>query len=191
MKKIVLCFMIFAFAISGIFAQTYDDEDLVESLEICENEVYLTAGTSSFVGVLGGMVLAIAQALVNGENQSETEGGDELDAGKTSSPFTITAGYNHYFWNHLGVGGFISYESISNLNLLGLQAKVTGQYGWEHFKFYHAFSGGILVIPDGGVIPILDVTLLGLKADFDNFNIFLEACMPSTALIKVGASYKF
>ena len=59
------------------------------------------------------------------------------------------------------------------------------------FMIFAFAISGILVIPDGGVIPILDVTLLGLKADFDNFNIFLEACMPATALIKVGASYKF
>jgi len=72
-----------------------------------------------------------------------------------------------------------------------VQAKVTGQYGWEHFKIYHAVSGGILIVPEGGVNPIFDVTVLGLKADFERFNIFVEGSFPSTAILKAGASFKF
>ena len=106
-------------------------------------------------------------------------------------PVTFTAGYNHYFCdNHLGLGGLVSYERFLNSNLITTQAKITGQYGWEHFKMYHSFSAGVMFTSSGANF-IADLTYLGLKFDFQDFNIFVEASIPTTALLKVGASYKF
>lgn len=182
MKKIIMTFMLISFAFAGLFAQeveAFETEKKVEN----NNEVYLTAGTVSFVGLFSGTFVAIADALANYQN--------EENADKDTVAISFSAGYNHFFWDHLGFGGFVSYESFQPLNLITVQAKVTGQYGWEHFKIYHAVSGGVLIVPEGGVNPIFDVTVLGLKADFERFNIFVEGSFPSTAILKAGASFKF
>ena len=182
MKKIIISFMLLSFALAGLFAQ---DADAFESEKKVSNnnEVYFTVGTVSFVGLFSGTFLAIADALANYDNEEKVE--------KETFAFSCSAGYNHFFWDHLGLGAFVSYESFQPLNLITLQAKVTGQYGWEHFKLYHSISGGILIVPDGGLSPVFDVTVLGLKADFERFNIFVEGSFPSTAILKAGASFKF
>ncbi len=182
MKKIIMTFMLISFAFAGLFAQEADAFESEKKVKN-NNEVYLTVGTVSFVGLFSGTFLAIADALANYDNDEKVE--------KETYAISCTAGYNHFFWDHLGVGGFVSYESFQPLNLITVQAKVTGQYGWEHFKIYHAVSGGVLFVPDGGVSPVFDVTVLGLKADFERFNIFVEGNFPSTAILKAGASFKF
>ena len=106
----------------------------------------------------------------------------------------ITVGYNHFFLNnHLGLGAYGSYECMGYMNFFTTQLKLTGQYGWRNFKFYHSLSAGVIVFPtlQGGVAPIFDITYLGLKLDFKYMNIFLEASVPTTALLKIGASVKF
>ena len=183
MKKIVLVFMVLAVTFTSAFAQEADFIDTDKKVNLKTNEVYLAAGSSSFVGLFSGIFVGIADAIP----RSQGEGSNTTEA----YPFGVTAGYNHFFWNHLGVGGFVSYESFQPLNLITIQAKVTGQYGWEHFKFYHAISGGIVIVPGGGVSPAFDVTVLGLKADFERFNIFLEGSFPTTSIVKAGASFKF
>lgn len=182
MKKIIMTFMLISFAFAGLFAQELEASETEKKVEN-NNEVYLTAGTVSFVGLFSGTFVAIADALANYQN--------EENADKDIVAISFSAGYNHFFWDHLGVGGFVSYESFQPLNLITVQAKVTGQYGWEHFKLYHSISGGILIVPDGGLSPVFDVTVLGLKADFERFNIFVEGSFPSTAILKAGASFKF
>lgn len=182
MKKIIITFMLISFAFAGLSAQNADVFEVNEKVEN-NNEVYLTTGTASLIGLFSGTFVAIADSLANYNKEEKTD--------EDVFPISFSAGYNHFFWDHLGVGGFVSYESFKPLNLFTVQAKITGQYGWEHFKLYHAVSGGILMVPDGGLSPVFDVTLLGLKADFDNFNIFVEGCLPSTGIIKAGASFKF
>lgn len=182
MKKIIVSFMLISFAFAGLFAQELDALESEKKVEHT-NEVYLSSGTGSLIGLFSGTFIAIADSIATSKNGEKSE--------KEAYSFSLSAGYNHFFWNHLGVGGFVSYESFQPLNLITIQAKVTGQYGWEHFKFYHAVSGGVLIVPDGGVSPVFDVTLLGLKADFDRFNIFVEGSLPSTGILKAGASFKF
>lgn len=182
MKKLIIVFMFISFAITGLFAQTADEFETEKKVEY-NNEVYMSVGTVSLVGLFSGTFVAIADALANYNDEENIE--------KSSFALSTTAGYNHFFWDHLGVGGFVSYESFQPLNLITVQAKVTGQYGWEHFKIYHSVSGGILIVPNGGVSPVFDVTVLGLKADFERFNIFVEGSLPSTGIIKAGASFKF
>ena len=81
---------------------------------------------------------------------------------------------------------------FDDFTITSIQAKATVQYGWEHFKFYQAVSGGIAMM-SGAEKPsfIFDVTYLGLKLDFEQWNVFVDASIPSTGIIKAGASFKF
>ena len=84
------------------------------------------------------------------------------------------------------------YERFISVNMMSVQAKLIGQYGWTHFKIYQSASAGLLVIPEVGATNfIFDFTYLGMKFDFDHFNIFIEGSVPSTSLIKLGAAFKF
>ena len=179
MKKIILALVLMGAICANTFAQAYDVVEAGEEVDINNNEVYLTVGTMSglsFILLIGSLGLVAV-------NKEE------------SVPICFTAGYNHYFCDeHLGVGGYISYEPTFGLNMLSLQAKITGQYGWEHFKIYHSFSAGAMGILGNSspqVIPMLDLTWLGLKLDFDNWNIFIDSSLGCTAFIKAGASFKF
>ena len=48
-----------------------------------------------------------------------------------------------------------------------------------------------MFINDNGISPVFDITVIGFKLDWDDFNIFVEGSFPSTAFLKVGASYYF
>ena len=189
MKKIIIALLVLGTICANTFAQEYDVVEVGEESKIAfTNEAYLTVGTPSFVGLFAGMFGAIAQGLAdaaNGENGEENK--------KNESVVALSAGYNHYFLNNtLGVGGMITYEKFSIINLLTIQAKLTAQYGWEHFKFYHALSGGVLFVPGSGKPSFaFDITALGLKLDFDRWNVFIEASGPTSAIIKAGGSFKF
>ena len=185
MKKIVFMLLIFTVLFGKAFAQE-NDFDEVEIVGTKTNEIYFSAGSASFAGLFSGLFAAVATAIVESTSEEKNNESENMPA------FSLCLGYNHYFWDHLGVGGFVNYENALGLNLLAFQAKITGQYGFEHFKFYHAISGGILCVPGSeGVGPVFDVTLLGIKYDHANFSIFAETCIPTTAIIKLGASYKF
>ena len=187
MKKILLILLFTSFVFVNTFAQELDIVEVGEETYIAkQNEIYITGGTPSAVGLIAGMFGAIFKGIANAANKngSTTE--------EDNSLFAISAGYNHFFGEHFGIGTFVTAEQISSITILTAQMKLTGQYGWEHFKLYHSISGGILVTPGGDTIsPAFDLTLLGLKFDFEYFNIFLEASAPTTGLIKAGASFKF
>ena len=179
MKKIIIALLILGTICVNTFAQAYDVVEAGEEVDINNNEVYLTVGTMSglsFILLVGSLGLVA----VNKED---------------SVPICFTAGYNHYFCDeHLGVGGYISYEPTFGLNMLSLQAKITGQYRWEHFMILHSFSAGAMGILGNSspqVIPMFVLTWLGLKLDFDNWNIFIDSSIGCTAFIKAGASFKF
>ena len=180
MKKILIALMLLGSIFANTFAQEYDVVEVGEEVTKNPNEVYVTTGIMSglsFILLVGSLGLIAA-------NKDE------------SVPLHFSAGYNHYFCdNHLGVGGFISYEPTFGLNMLSAQAKITGQYGWEHFKIYHAFSAGVMAMGLFGdsspqVIPMADITWLGLKLDYENWNVFIDSSITSS-LLRVGASYKF
>lgn len=186
MKKFVITLMLLSTVFAATFAQGYDVVETGDEVEFNNDEVYLTAGLPSFLGLFSGMFVAIFEGLADANNGESNK--------KNDAAFSITGGYNHYFNENFALGGFASYEKFSSLNLVTVQAKVTAQYGWEHFKLYHALSGGVLVVPGSGsknVSGVFDITYLGAKADFKDFSIFVEGSFPSTAIIKVGASYKF
>ena len=180
MKKIVLALILLSTIFAASFAQEYD---IVvtgeEALPSKDNEVYFSVGSISTLPV--GLTIITFGLITLSE-------GDSL-------PVTFTAGYNHYFKDgHLGVGGFASYERLFGMNAITLQAKITGQYGWERFKFYHSASLGYLLLTTESKptnIVAFDATLLGIKLDFENFNIFAELSFPTTAIVKAGASFKF
>ena len=188
MKKILIALMILGAICANTFAQEYDIVETGDEVRTFDNEVYLTVGTPSLIGLFAGMFGAIAQGIadsVNGEDSSEKKDNDPVIA--------VSGGYNRYFFDQsLGVGALVSYEKFSIIDMLTVQAKVTGQYGWEHFKIYHALSGGILFVP-GNSKPTFafDVTLLGLKLDFERWDVFVEASGPTTGMIKAGAAFKF
>ena len=190
MKKIVFVLLFFTVLFGKAFAQEdeFVEVDIVTSIpsDLKTNEIYFSAGSASYVGVFSGLFAAVATSIVTATSE------DKNDDSEYDPSFSFALGYNHYFWDHLGVGGFVNYENTLGLNFLTFQAKITGQYGFEHFKFYHALSGGILCVPGAeGIAPVFDVTLLGLKADFERFSIFIETCAPTTAILKLGASFKF
>ena len=189
MKKFVFMLLIFTVLFGKAFAQEndFDEVDIVSTVpsDLKTNEIYFSAGSASLAGIFSGLFSAIATAIVTSTSEGKNNESENAHA------FSLALGYNHYFWDHLGVGAFMNYENALGINLLSFQAKITGQYGFEHFKFYHAISGGIVIVPGGGVSPAFDVTVLGLKADFERFNIFLEGSFPTTSIVKAGASFKF
>ena len=179
MKKIIIALMLLGAICANTFAQEYDIVEAGEEIDLGLNdEVYLSVGSISGINILGTMFAAIFSF-------------GQFDPSENSMPVTFTGGYNHYFCdNHLGVGGMISYENVFGNNFFTGQAKITGQYGWEHFKLYHSLSLGLAMM-DSEPFFAFDITFLGLKLDFENFNIFFETAGPMTGLVKIGASYKF
>lgn len=186
MKKITLSLILFSLILGRAFSQ----ENVVIETEIIDssrydnlkNEAYFGVGTPSLIGLLSGTFFAIAEAI---------EQADKPEDEKEVTAISLNLGYNHFFWNHLGLGAFINYEKMGQFDLFSTQAKLSVQYGWRHFKFYHAVSGGVLFMENTQPIPMYDVTILGLKFDVDDMNIFVEGSFPSTGLLKIGASYKF
>ena len=190
MKKILIALILMGAVFTNIFAQGYDVVEAGEKDEFNHSEVYLTGGTISFVGLFSGLFVAIGEGIAQAASKN---GGDtSTDTQKKDAAFSVTGGYNYFFNEYFGVGAFVSYEKISSINLITTQAKLTAQYGWEHFKFFHSLSGGIIIIPGGGKPSFaFDITYLGLKLDFKDFNLFLEGTFPLGGMIRAGASYKF
>ncbi len=189
MKKIIIALLLMGTIFANIFAQEYDVVETGEMVDFNNNEVYLSVGMPSFLGLFSGMFVAIFEGLAEAGNNSNGNSGESK---KNDAVFSIAGGYNYYFTENIGLGAMATYEKFSTLSLMSLQAKVTAQYGWEHFKIYHSASGGIMYIP-GSEKPnfIFDLTYLGLKLDFEDWNIFIDASIPSTGIIKAGASFKF
>ena len=189
MKKIIIALLLLGSIFANTFAQEYDIVEAGEMVDFNNNEVYLSVGMPSFLGLFSGMFVAIFEGIAEAGNNSNGNSGESK---KNDAAFSVAGGYNYYFTENIGLGAIATYEKFSSLNLMSLQAKVTAQYGWEHFKIYHAASGGIMFIP-GNDKPnfIFDVTYLGLKLDFEDWNLFVDASIPSTGIIKAGASFKF
>ncbi len=181
MKRLIVILFIFSLIIGNLFCEETSKRDS----EI-KNEAYLSIGTVSGIGLISGFAFAITDAIGNSLKEEEATQED-----KPFEAFSINLGYNLFLIDFLGLGGFLNFERVGSMNLISAQLKVTAQYGWTHFKFYHALSGGVLFIDDDSITPMFDVTILGLKFDFENFNIFLEASLPSTAMLKLGAGYYF
>ena len=182
MKKIIIALMLLGSIFANIFAQEYDVVEVGEEVNTQVNEVYLSVGTISVLQ-LGLDLFATMFSL------------GTADTSEGSLPVSFAAGYNRYLNdNHLGLGGFITYERMMGTNVITVQGKITGQYGWEHFKLYHAFGLGAGVFfgnTDTQIIPALDLTVVGIKFDFDNFNIYSDFALGTSPLVKLGASYKF
>ena len=188
MKKIITALLVLGCLCLNCFGQEIETADISFQNDFRHHEVYASAGPSSFIGLFSGVFVAIAQGIADGA------GGNPNDNNENNNNFAMgfTTGYNYYFNKYLALGGMLTYEKFSTVNLLSFQAKVTGQYGWTHFKFYQSASAGIMYVV-GADKPnfIFDITYLGLKADFDRFSIFLEGSFPSTAIAKAGATFKF
>ena len=200
MKKLLISILLMTTIFAGVFAQGYDIVEAGDEYDFYNNEVYLTAGSPSCIGLIIGAFSAIGEGLGqaltqsanNSDNSNNSNNSTETVEDKADEiPFTFTAGYNYYFNQHLALGAYASYEKFASFSFITIQSKFTVQYGWEHFKFYHSVSGGVLIVPGGGVTGIGDLTYLGMKADFKDFSIFAEGSFPTTAVFKIGASYKF
>ena len=211
MKKVIISLLLLSTVLANTFAQDYnvvygdeiedgeeyfdtaDEADNEEEIVFKHNEVYLTVGEPSCFSIGSNLFAAIFDGFLDLFGDSENSG-NSSESSKFLPELTFTGGYNYYFTENFGLGGFASYENILGLSFVSIQIKFTAQYGWEHFKFYHALSGGIVIISAGelsNTLGIFDITYLGAKADFETFSIFAECCFPFTALIKVGASIKF
>lgn len=184
MKKLLIVLFFFSLALGNAFSkeavtvEVKTERAAPES--IFKNEGYLSVGTISAIGLFGGMFSSIADSI------SDTD-----DEGGPFEAFSIGLGYNLFLWEHLGLGGFLNFERMGSLNLVSAQAKLTAQYGFKHFKIYHSASAGVMFINDNGISPVFDITVIGFKLDWDDFNIFVEGSFPSTAFLKAGASYYF
>ncbi len=188
MKKLISLLFIFSLFLVSLSAQvTVEAEQGTTSDDtpFFKNEGYISLGTVSCVGLLGGMFFSIADSIADSVNDTDTKEDKPFEA------YSFCLGYNLFLVDFIGLGVFGNMERFGDLTLGSIQAKLTVQYGWKHFKFYHAVSGGAMFITDEAVCPIFDVTVLGLKFDFDNFNIFVEGAFPSTGLLKAGASVYF
>ena len=189
MKKLIVFLFIFSLFIGNIFASEPSrpkrESDNNKNNSILKNEGYISIGTVSCAGLFSGLFFSVADAIADSINEEENDDEEPFEA------FSLGLGYNLFLFDHLGLGGFLNFERFGELNLVSAQLKLTGQYGFRHFKFYHAASGGVMFITDGAFCPVFDITLLGLKLDFDDFNIFLEGCLPTTAFLKLGFSYYF
>ena len=186
MKKLIVIVFLFSIFIGNAFSSETVKVKTTTSTrndQILKNEAYLSFGTVSCIGLFGGMFFSIADSIADANRNSNSE--EPFEA------YSIGLGYNLFIWETLGLGGFLNFEKFGQLNLVSAQAKLTLQYGFEHFKFYHAASGGVLFISDSAISPVFDVTVIGLKLDFDDFNIFVEGCLPSTAFLKAGFAYYY
>ena len=188
MKKILIALMLLGAICANTFAQEYDVVDAGEEINFKHNEVYLAAGMPSFVSLYAGMFVAIFKGIGEATGGQSSSG----SSSKNSAAFSITGGYNYYFNKYIGVGGYVNLDKFDDFTITSIQAKATVQYGWEHFKIYQALSSGIAMM-SGAEKPtfIFDVTYLGLKLDFEQWNVFVDASIPSTGIIKAGASFKF
>ena len=182
MKKILIALMLLGAICANTFAQEYDVVEVGEEVNTRVNEVYLSVGTMSALQV--GMDILISMFSLG-----------YVDPSEGSLPVGFSAGYNRYLCdNHLGLGGFVTYERIMGMNVFSAQAKITGQYGWEHFKLYHAFGagvGGFFGGSENQFLPAFDLTVIGMKVDFEHFNIYTDFALGTSSMIKLGAAFKF
>lgn len=182
MKKLIIIVLLSSIFIGNAFSEVTvkADDNLVKQ------EAYISLGTVSCIGLFGGIFSSMAESIsqANRANRSNEEE-EPFEA------FSVGLGYNLFLVDIVGLGGFLNFEKVGQLSLVSAQAKLTLQYGWKRFKFYHAASGGVIFISDSAVSPVFDVTLLGLKLDLDDCNIFVEASLPSTAFLKLGYAYYF
>ena len=199
MKKIIIALLLLGTICVNSFAQGYDIIEAGEEVNFNHNEVYLGVGTVSGIGLIVGGAGLVVKGLFEGlskkasskNNSTETNEAAEQESSKSNEiMFGAVAGYNYYFNQNFGVGAYASYEIFDLYKCFTLQAKVTAQYGWEHFKIYQSLSAGIMMAGDKPNF-IGDLTYLGLKVDFDNWNVFVDFSIQTTSLVKVGASYKF
>lgn len=188
MKKLITLLFLFTLLLGSLSAQVtaeLEQGTTSDGTPFFKNEGYISVGTVSCVGLLGGMFFSIADSIADSINDTETKDDKPFEA------YSFCLGYNLFLVDFIGIGIFGNMERFGQLTLGSVQAKLTVQYGWKHFKFYHAVSGGAMFISEDAVCPIFDITVLGLKFDFDSFNIFVEGALPSTGLLKAGASVYF
>ena len=190
MKKLIIALLLLGSFCVNVFAQDVEEVNVSTGEDFKHNEVYLSAGTSSLIGAFSGLFVALGQGFADAVAKNEEENGSSTIS--VEPTFGVTAGYNYFFNKYFGLGGMMTYERFISVNMMSVQAKLIGQYGWTHFKIYQSASAGLLVIPEVGATNfIFDFTYLGMKFDFDHFNIFIEGSVPSTSLIKLGAAFKF
>ena len=181
MKKIIIALILLGAVCANTFAQEYDVVETGEEVNTKLNEVYLSVGTISALQVSMDILISLFSL-------------GTADTSEGSLPVGFVAGYNRYFSDNVALGGFVTYERVMGMNIFTAQGKIIGQYGWEHFKFYHAFAlgiGGVFGDSVNQAIPALDLTVVGIKVDFENFSIFSDFALGATPLLKAGASFKF
>ena len=71
MKKILIALMLLGAICANSFAQEYDIVETGDEVRTFDNEVYLTVGTPSLVGLFAGMFGAIAQGIADSVNGQE------------------------------------------------------------------------------------------------------------------------
>ena len=190
MKKLIIILFIFSFFIGNAFSREnvevkVETKSSSSSNKLIKNEGYISLGTVSCIGLFGGMFSSLADSITEANRNNKNNEDEPFEA------YSIGLGYNLFLFDILGLGAVINLEKFGQLYLTSAQGKLTLQYGFPRFKFYHAVSGGILFISDTAISPIFDVTVLGLMLDLDDCNIFVEGCFPSTAFLKIGFGYYY
>ena len=185
MKKLLIILSLLTIFLANAFSSEPVRITAKADNRFLKNESYISIGSVSCVGLIGGVSTSIADSIAEANKQLQDKEKEPFEA------FSLGLGYNLFLVDFIGLGGFLNFERFGQLYLMSAQAKITAQYGFTHFKFYHSVSGGVLYISEAIFTPIFDVTVLGLKLDFDDFNVFLEASFPSTAFLKLGYAYYF
>lgn len=194
MKKKIIAVIVFSLLCINLFAKESDKTVVVRTVsDYKHNEAYFGMGTSSTIGLFTGIAAAIGTGIAESLSSQNTENSENTEKkANDGSVFSMVAGYNYFFNEYFAAGGFATYEKFNTLDFYTVQAKATVQYGWEHFKFYQAASAGIMYVEDSNKPNfIFDITYLGMKLDFDSFNIFVDASVPSTGIVKIGAALKY
>lgn len=175
MRKFIICFLLFSLFLGKAFSQEDYNSRLVT------NQVSFSVGTVSAVGLFGGLFFPVPDSVKNNSKENI----------KPFEAYSVSIGYDLILLDFLGLGLFANYDKFGKFEAVSGQAKLTIQYGPRMVKFYHSISGGALIVPHAAMMPIFDVTVLGIKLLLDDFSVFLEASAPSTGLLKVGAAYNF
>lgn len=184
MKKFILSLGLLSLLFTSVFSQEVPDVASVQeessvpsqTTDFNHNVIYASYGLPSFMGLLGSLFVGMFSF-----GQAEIQ----------DSFGVINVGYDYYFNENLAVGGVCTLESLFDvIPSTTIQVKGTAQYGFDHFKFYHALSAGVF-FDTMNFSFMFDLIPLGLKLYYDDFDIFLETSLVSTGIIKLGVDVKF
>ena len=118
MKRLLFILIIFSILIGKTFA----DERITVSAEaddrLITNEAYISIGTVSMVGLLGGIFSSLADSIAEANNENKDDEDEHFEA------FSLGLGYNLYLVDFLGLGADGGGEDGEGFHVVFLAAAV-------------------------------------------------------------------